>query len=122
MFRVSVVIAMVALAAAAETAILFAIVTHPAGAGDPTGDAFRNLLEWAAVPLIACVVAALTLNHFGRTVPVRSFGIAVVLGVFFAALGLVQYSHATPGFLMLGFLIQCLLIVISAGRSWRHAI
>ena len=122
MNRVAVVLVAVALVAAAEAAILFAIVTHQAGAGDPTGSAFRLLLGWASLPLIACIAAVFALHHFGRTIPVRGLLVALLLGALVAFLGLIQYSHSTPGFLMLALLIQLSLVVISAGRAWRHAI
>ena len=120
--RLVVVPAMVVLAGAVQAAVLFAIATHPAGSGDASGEAFAYLLLWASFPLVGCMAAAVLLRRLGRTVPVRGFSVALLAGTLVAALGSVQFSHATPGFLLLAFVVQCWLIVLSVRRSWRHAI
>jgi hypothetical protein len=122
MLRLWLVLAAVALAAVAEAFLLFGIVSHPAGAGDPSGEGFRSLLAWASLPLIASAAAAIALHKLGRVIPVKGFVGAVLAGLLIGALGLIQFSHSTPGFLVVAFLIRCTVVTVSAGRAWRHAI
>ena len=109
--------------AAAEALVLWQIAYHPATGAQYAEDALRQLLFGAAVPLLGCLVAGVALAQSGRSIPLARFGVALGLGALLMFMGLAQYSHSTPGFFVLGLLVQVGLLLWATLRAIKqHAI
>ena len=93
-----------------EAVLLRRILLHPAGGGDPAGAAYRELLLWALLPLVAfaAVMAFLARRPAShRRVPWVLLGVTCCVGPLLAWLAFQQYGHGTPGLLLVAFAVQC---------------
>ena len=115
-------IVLVAATAVIEALNLHAIVNHQASGGDPNGNAFFMLSAWASIPLLGSVVLAFVSHRRSRGLPLVAIASALAIGAILSTVALAQYSHATPGFLMLGFAAQCVILLVAAFRRPRNAI
>ena len=108
--------ASIAVAAILEVILLRRIVFHQAGGWATPGDTFLTLLAWAAVPLVAAgvvtAIALLSRRPLARVT--RSVLVAAIAGPVLGYIALAQYSHSTPGFMMLGFAVQCIAVLVAA--------
>lgn len=95
-----------------EMYLLREILLHPAGRGEMASMLLWKFLAIAAIPYIIffalCVTAKKRLGKY----PTQFYMfILSILGVISCFLALRQYSHATPGFLMVGYVSQWLVIL-----------
>ena len=108
-------------AAALEATLLQRIVEHPGGGTTDAAAAFRYLFGWALIPLVVALgvasVAARRLRP--ERYPLRVLLFVAAVGPLLTFIALSQYSHATPGFLLLGFLGQWIGVIIAAVRVYR---
>ena len=58
-----------------EAVLLRRILLHPAGGGDPAGAAYRELLLWALLPLVAFAAVCLP------RLPAAAITVAALIGV-----------------------------------------
>ncbi len=96
--------------------MLALIVNHPASGGAGAKDALASMLVWASVPLLGAAVLVSSCMQRGSQVPLRAVAVVCIVGPVLSLIALQQYSHAAPGFLLLGFLVQC--SAVAAGW-WR---
>jgi hypothetical protein len=103
------VLAALVLAAIVEVVLLHQVAFHPAGGGGEPRDALVYLLSWASIPIIGAIL--LTLVAAAISVPIvlikRTMLFCAAIGAVSCVVALAQYSDATPGFLLIGFLLQC---------------
>jgi hypothetical protein len=117
----STVLLLVSLAAAGtvEALLLQRIAFHQAGGWSSPDQAFAYLLIWATVPLLwgALVIVAAYLRRTVRSVT-RSILWVSAIGPALAYIALAQYSHSTPGFLLIGFAAQCIVLLRVSTRLY----
>jgi hypothetical protein len=108
--------ASIAVAAIVEAILLRRIVFHQAGGWATPNETFVTLLVWAAVPLVAAAVfvalALMTRKPLSRIT--RATAVVAIAGPLFGYIALAQYSHSTPGFMMVGFAVQCVAVLVVA--------
>lgn len=114
--------AFIALLAAyvAEAHLLARIVSHPAGPQAKEG-ALLSLLWWSALPLVAAVVVVVLHYRRAGSVPWAMVGVVCVFGPLLGLVALLQYSHATPGFIVVAFVVQCAAVLRSSLRLRQGA-
>ena len=96
---------------AVEALMLSRIVNHPAGGYASGEDTLVSMLMWASVPLLGAAALVVVCLLRNSRVPLRPLVIVCVVGPLLSLIALRQYGHATPGFLFLGFIAQCLAVV-----------
>ena len=117
--RAAVLLASLVAAGLVEAILLQRILFHPAGGGVTSPGALTFVLGWAAFPLlwaalliIFCAIKGRPLGRISKSV------VSVVLaGPILLLIALAQYSHATPGFMMLGLIIQCIALIVGSVRA-----
>lgn len=116
------ILALAVAAGVIEYGLLESILTHPAG-GPPADGALVQLSFWAALPLVICVLVSLFALRVGalRRNVLVPLVVACVVGPVFAVIALRQYSHATAGILLIGFVVQVFFVARAAVRTYRHA-
>ena len=112
-------LASLAAATVVEVILLYRILFHPAGGGDTPTESFVFVLGWAAVPLLwAALLIVFSVIKRGSLSRITKPILWVVLaGPVLLFIGLVQYGHATPGFMMLALLIQCVALIVGTVRA-----
>jgi hypothetical protein len=101
-------------AAVAEAYLLARIVGHAAGSSYAEAGALVPLLLWAAAPLVGAAVVVALHQRRALAVPLAMVGVVCVVGPLLGFVALVQYSHATPGFMVVAFVLQCAAVLRSA--------
>lgn len=99
--------------AAVHLEILRRIFWHPAGgSSDPEGS-FRQFAALSAFPTLCALLLLLASTLWPRRILVslNLYVLIAVLGPLFAGMGLAQYSHSTPSFMVLGLLLQCAVLL-----------
>ena len=110
---VTAVIALV-ICAVVEAWLLFTITHHPAGGWGEPGAAWRSLLLYALVPLvIACYAGALAYRRPQVTRRLSALLWLSVVGPASLWLALASYGHAMLLPMLLGFIAQLALALIS---------
>lgn len=103
-------------AGAAEALLLERILNHPAGGSAVAEGALASMLVWASVPLLGGAALVVLRVQRGHQVPWGVVAVVCIVGPLLCFIALRQYSHATPGLLQLGLLVQCLSV---AAGWWR---
>ena len=99
--------------AAVHLEILGRIFSHPAsGSPDPEGS-FRQFAALFAFPTLCALLLLLASTLWPRRILVslNSYVLIAVLGPLLAGMGLAQYSHSTPSFMVFGILLQCAVLL-----------
>jgi len=120
--RIPLLLALTVGAAALEFTMLQRIVFHQAGGWGNAEEAFVHLVAWAAIPFgaIGLLFIAAALWHRVHCIPtIPVLGLAVA-GPLFAYIGLAQYGHATPLFMLIGLVLQCLAVLVASFRTARR--
>ena len=122
MLQLSIVCLFAVVAAVVEYGLLEKILTHPAGPPLAEG-VLLQLSLWAALPLCVCVLVAVFATRVDalRVKILVPLIVACAVGPLFALVSLRQYSHASDGFLFLGWVVQVLFVLTAAVRTYRHA-
>jgi hypothetical protein len=97
-------------AVTAETYLFQLILKHPAS--NPVQDVNELLVKFAllaGLPFLILLVIVL----MRRASAFKFAMIAAMLGVLACILAYVQYSHSTPGFLVLGYLAQWITVIVT---------
>jgi hypothetical protein len=110
-----------ALAGWAEFALMRAIVFHPAGGWGTPPEVFAGMLVWAALPIVASLALVSFAVIAKRFIPsiVRPLFVVACAGPAFGYIALAQYSHSTPGFMVLGYLVQLVALFVAAFKLVR---
>ena len=105
-----------AAAAVAEMWLLHLITHHPAGGwGEDPDGALRNLVLWAALPVLACTIAIISCFRH-PLIPVKRLGAVrhvALAGPAALVLALLMYGHTIFVFLLAGFLYQSFYAALS---------
>lgn len=110
------------LALAIEAFLLSEILSHPAGGGDHTPMLLWKFLAIASMPYFAFfAVCTLATKPSWKHPPQFYMLMLSMAGVIFCFLALRQYGHATPGFLMVGYASQWLVISRCVYLRYRNA-
>jgi len=108
------------IAATAEAILLARILTHPASGGIVEPHALESLVAWAFAPLVAAGVTVLSFRR-RKCVPFRAVLFICFVGPILGFIALRQYSHASPGFLLVAFVAQWVAVAVAARSSLRNA-
>ena len=104
---------LVFIAFAIEALLLNKILSHPAGGGSQVATSLLGkFLAVASVPyFVFFAIYMVVSKHTRKPHPQLYLLTLSLLGVMFCLLALRQYGHSTPGFLMVGYACQWLVIL-----------
>jgi len=105
-----------------EGFLLHAILAHPAaGSGNVPVSLFAKFLGFASAPFLAALWICTVDTAASRVAFLQKHLIVLsIIGIGFCFLALRQFSHATPGFLMLGYAGQWAVVVWQVLSSYRN--
>ena len=114
--RASLLFASIVIAGVLEAMLLRRIVFHQAGGWATPNETFVTLLVWAVVPLVAAAafIAIALISRRSLSRITRATSVAAIAGPLFGYIALAQYSHSTPAFMMVGFAVQCIAVLVVA--------
>jgi hypothetical protein len=103
-----------------EVFFLHAILFHPAAGRDVSASLVMEFLVFASLPFIASLVIYIvgTSSYWAGFLQ-NDLVVISIIGVVFCFIALRQYSHATPGLLMLGYAIQWIMVIRQAFVVFR---
>jgi len=109
------------IAATVEAILLARILTHSASGGIVEPHALESLVAWAFAPLVAAGVITVLSFRRRKCVPFRAVLFICFVGPILGFIALRQYSHASPGFLLVAFVAQWVAVAVAARSSLRNA-
>ena len=76
-------------------------------------------MAWAAFPLLwaALLIAFSALRRQSLSRITKPVMWVVLAGPILLFIALAQYSHATPGFMVMGLVIQCIALIVGSVRA-----
>ncbi len=110
-------------AAVVEVMLLRRILFHQAGGWGNPEDAFADFAAWAAAPFLWAGLLLIASAAWDRllSLPIVPLIFAAVAGPLFGYIALAQYSHSTPFFMLIGFGLQGVALLVASVRTFRHA-